>query len=52
MLTSNRKILHVNKGGFSDSIDLAVVNKYGKRAVTQISKRTGNVYHAACRRVL
>ena len=47
MLRSNPKILHVNKGGFSDSIDLAVVNKYGKRAVTEISKRTGNVYHAA-----
>ena len=52
MLTSGPKILHGNKRDFSNSIDLAVVNEYDKGAVAQISKVIGNVYHAACRRVL
>ena len=52
VLTGSPKILHVNKRDFSNSIDLAVINEYDKGAVVQISKVIGNVYHAACRRVL
>ena len=52
VLTSSPKILHVDKKDFSNSIDLAVVNEYDKGAVAQISKVIGNVYHAACPRVL
>ena len=36
----------------SNSIDWAVISEYDKGAETQISKVTGNIYHAACQRVL
>ena len=52
VLRSSLKILDVNKIDFSNSIDLAVINKYDKGAVTQILKVIGNVHHAACWRVL
>ena len=52
VLRSSPQIWHVNKRDFSRSIDYAAINEYDKSAVTQIWKVVGNVYDAACQRLL
>ena len=52
VVTSSLKIWHDNKKTFSNSIALAVINKYDKGALVQISTVFGPVYHLTCPRVL
>ena len=47
VLTSSRKIWHVNKRDFSISIDFTVINEYEKGTVMQILTVLEHVYHVA-----
>ena len=48
MLANSPEIWHVNKRYFSNSIALAVINKFDKGAVVEISTMFGSTYHVAC----
>ena len=52
MLTSSPKIGNVNRETFSNSIALAVINKFEKGEVEKISTVFGLVFHVVCWRVL
>ena len=48
MLTSSPKIGNVNRETFSNSIALAVINKFEKGEVEKISTVFGLVFHVVC----
>ena len=52
VLTRSPKTCMSIRETFSNSIYLAVINAYDKRAVIQFSAVLGHVYHVACWRVL
>ena len=52
MLADSPNIWHVNKRYFFQLNILAVIKKYDKGAVVQISTVLARVYHVACRWVL
>ena len=51
ILTNSLKIFYVFKRNFSNSITLAVINRYAKDAVVKIETVFQPVYHVACQRV-